>query len=66
MHSIGAGDAKMNRNARWNDNAMGDEQVLLGDHTYRDRAVSVLFGSKIAFDELPRQVQGERVDLSAS
>ncbi len=61
---VGAGDAKMNRDPSRNQNAMRDEQVLLGDHAHGDRAIRILLGSEIILNELSRQVQRQRIDVA--
>jgi len=61
---VGAGNAKMNRNPSRNQNAMRNEQILLGDHSHGDRAVRILLGSEIIFDELSRQVKRQSIDVS--
>ncbi len=64
MNGVSAGDAKMNRNAGRNKNAMGNEQILLSDHAHGHRAVGVLFGAQITLDELSRQMQSDRGSTS--
>ena len=64
VDGIGAGDAKMNWNPSRNYDAVRNEQVLLGDHAHRDRAVRFELGSKIVLHELARQVKGQRVDVA--
>ncbi|MGA9306863.1 MAG: hypothetical protein WBW31_15775 [Candidatus Sulfotelmatobacter sp.] len=61
---VGAGDAEMNRNPSRNQNAMGDEQVLLSDHANGDRAIGILLGSEIILDELPGQVKRQSIDVA--
>lgn len=61
---VGAGDAKMNRYTSRNQNAMRDEQVLLGNHSNGDRAIWILLGSEIILDELSRQVKRQRIDVA--
>ncbi len=64
MDRVGAGDAKMNRDSGRNQNAMRDEQVLLSDHAHGNRAIRILRGSEIIFDELSRKVKRQRIDVT--
>lgn len=62
MNSVSTGNSKVNRNPGWNQNAVGNEQVLLRDHAHGHRAIRVLLGSEIAFDKLSRKVQRQWID----
>lgn len=64
VHRVGAGDAKMNGNSSRNQNAMGDEQVLLCDHAHCNRAIGILLSAKIVLDELSSKVEGQRIDAA--
>src|SRR5580700_1778912 len=64
MDRVGAGDAKMNRNSSRNQNAVGNEQVLLRDHAHGDRAIRLLLSSQIVLDKFSRQVKRERVNVA--
>ena len=43
---------------------MGNEQVLLSDHSHRDRAIRVLLGSEIILGKLSPQVKRQRIDVA--
>ena len=64
VYRIGAGDAKMNGDPSGNQNAVRDEQVLLSDHSHRDRSIRVLLSAKIVLDELSGQVKGQGIDVA--
>ena len=61
MHNIRTGNPKMNRNARWNQNAMRNKQVLLRNHAHCHRAVRILLSSKITLDKLSSKVKRQRI-----
>ncbi len=64
MDGVGAGDAKMNWNSSRNQNAVGNEQVLLRDHAHGDGAIRLLLGSQIVLDEFSGEVKRERVNVA--
>jgi len=45
VHRVRARDAKMDRNPGGNQNAVGDEQILLRNHAYGHRTIRILLGS---------------------
>src|ERR1700731_3296096 len=57
VHGVGAGDAEMDRNPGRNQDAVGNEQILLRNHAHGYRAIRVLLGAKIILDKLSREMK---------